>query len=98
MSTVQLERAEEKKLKSALRSVERQEEELLAELEALEKQKAEVEHAMGQPEAYSSGERMRELTRSHETNRSDHDAAMARWETLAAQAEDLKRRLTGLRP
>ena len=97
-TTTQLERAEEKKLKSALRAVERQEVELLAELESLEKEKAEIELAMAHPDAYSNGERMRELTRSHESNQDRHEKAMNRWESLAAQAGDLKSRLAGVRP
>jgi ATP-binding cassette subfamily F protein 3 len=94
----QLERVEEKKLKSAMRAIERQEAEVLAELEALEMQKAGIEHAMAQPDAYANGGRMRELTRDHEESLRRHTAAMSRWEDLAAQAEDLKRRLAGLRP
>jgi ATP-binding cassette subfamily F protein 3 len=94
----QLERTEEKKLKSTMRTVERQEAEVLAELEALETEKAAVEHAMAQPDAYANGGRMRELTRDHEENLRRHAAAMGHWEELAAQAEELKRRLAGLRP
>jgi ATP-binding cassette subfamily F protein 3 len=97
-TTTQLERAEEKKLKSALRSVERQEAELLGELESLEKEKAAIEHAMAQPDAYAKGDRMRELTRGHEANQGQHAKAMARWEDLAAQAGELKSRLAGVRP
>ena len=97
-TTTQLERAEEKKLKSALRTVERQEAELLAELESLEKEKTEIEHAMAQPDAYAKGDRMRELTRSHGANQARHAKAMARWEDLAAQADELKKRLADLRP
>jgi ATP-binding cassette subfamily F protein 3 len=97
-TTTQLERAEEKKLKSALRSVERQEAELLAELESLEKEKAEIEHAMAQPDAYAKGDRMRELTRGHEANQRKHANAMNRWEDLNAQAGGLKSRLAGVRP
>lgn len=94
----QFERAEEKKLKSALRTVERQEAEVLAELEALETEKAGIEHAMAQPDAYSSGDRMRELTRGHDGNQARHMQAMQKWEALAAQAGELKARLAGLRP
>jgi len=94
----QLERAEEKKLKSALRTVERQEAEVLAELEALETEKVAVEHAMAQPDAYANGGRMRELTRDHEENLRRHEAAMGRWEELAVQADELKRLLAALRP
>jgi ATP-binding cassette subfamily F protein 3 len=94
----QLERAEEKKLKSAVRAVERQEAEVLAELEALETEKTAVEHAMAQPDAYANGGRMRELTRDHEENLRSHAAAMSRWEELTAQADELKKRLAGLRP
>jgi ATP-binding cassette, subfamily F, member 3 len=94
----QLERAEEKKLKSALRTIERQEAEVLAELEALETEKAGIEHAMAQPDAYSSGDRMRELTRGHDGNQARHARAMQKWEELAAQAGELKARLAGLRP
>jgi hypothetical protein len=40
---------------------------------------------------------MRELTRSHEANQARHVQAMALWEDLAAQADELKKRLAGLR-
>ncbi len=53
---------------------------------------------MAQPDAYSNGERMRELTRSHEANQRRHAEAMNRWESLAAQAGELKGRLAGVRP
>jgi ATP-binding cassette subfamily F protein 3 len=96
-TATQRERAEEKKLKSTLRSIERQEAEVLAELESLEKEKAGIEHSMAQPDAYANGDRMRELTRSHEANQARHSSAMARWEELAAQAGELKKRLAGLR-
>ena len=96
-TATQLERAEEKKLKSTLRSVERKEADLLVELEAMEREKADIEHSMAQPDAYANGDRMRELTRSHEANQARHVKAMALWEELAAQAGDLKKRLAGLR-
>jgi ATP-binding cassette subfamily F protein 3 len=96
-TATQLERAEEKKLKSTLRSVERKEADLLVELEAMEREKADIEHSMAQPDAYANGDRMRELTRSHEANQARHVKAMALWEELAAQAGELKKRLAGLR-
>jgi ATP-binding cassette subfamily F protein 3 len=96
-TATQLERAEEKKLKSTLRSVERKEADLLVELEAMEREKADIEHSMAQPDAYANGDRMRELTRSHEANQGRHARAMALWEDLAAQADELKKRLAGLR-
>jgi ATP-binding cassette, subfamily F, member 3 len=96
-TATQIERAEEKKLRGTLRSVERQEAEVLGQLEALERQKADIEHSMAQPDAYADGPRMRDLTRGHDENQRLHAEAMRRWEELAAQAEDLKRRLSGLR-
>ncbi len=67
-------------------------------MERLDGEKAAIERDMAQPAAYANGERMRELTRGHEENRRMHDAAMQRWESLASQADDLKKRLAGLRP
>jgi len=96
-TAAQRERREEKRLKSALRTLEREEEVVLAMLEALEGERGEIEGAMARPDAYADGGRMRELSTRHGENQRTHGEAMARWEELAARAGELKARLAGLR-
>jgi ATP-binding cassette subfamily F protein 3 len=96
-TAVQRERLEEKRLKSLLRAVERQEQQLLAQLESLEGSRREIEEEMARPEVYADGDRMRKLRRSHEDAQREHDSAMGRWEELAAEANGLKERIAGLR-
>jgi hypothetical protein len=52
---------------------------------------------MGQPEVYSSGERMRDLRREHEENAAAHAKAMGQWEELDARLNGLKDGLSRLR-
>jgi ATP-binding cassette subfamily F protein 3 len=92
-----LERQEEKRLKSRLRSLEKEEEDVLAALEALETRRFALEAEMAKPESYSDGERMRDLTRSHSGLQGEHAALMARWEELSTLIAEGRERIGGLR-
>jgi ATP-binding cassette subfamily F protein 3 len=92
-----LERQEEKKLKSRLRSLEKEEEEVLAALDGLEARRRELEAEMANPRSYSDGGRMRELTRAHAGIQEEHARLMERWEELSALIAEGKERIEGLR-
>jgi ATP-binding cassette, subfamily F, member 3 len=96
-SAVQRERQEDKKLKSELRSLEKEEAALVEELERLEALRRSLEDDMARPEVYANGERMRDLRRRHTETHDLHAAAMARWEELDARLGELKGTISGLR-
>jgi ATP-binding cassette subfamily F protein 3 len=96
-SATQLERQEEKKFKSELRALEKEEGLLMQELEQLETNRKAIEESMTLPEAYSNGARMRELRKWHDDNAGEHARAIARWEQVDARIGELKERLAALR-
>jgi len=79
-------RAEDKRLKSELRSLEREEARLLQLLEELESRRRSIEASMADPEVYSRGERMKELASEHAENERQHGEAMRQWEEVDARA------------
>ena len=93
----QRERQEEKRMKSELRGLEKEEGQLMAALEALEAERREIEGSMAKPEVYADGQRMRELGKRHEANAERHAQAMARWEQVDLLIAELKAGLAGLR-
>jgi ATP-binding cassette subfamily F protein 3 len=93
----QRERQEEKRMKSELRALEKEEGALMIALEEMESRRRQIEESMAQPEVYSSGERMRELRREHEENAEAHAKAMAQWEGLDMRLNGLKEGLSRLR-
>jgi ATP-binding cassette subfamily F protein 3 len=95
-SATQVQRLEDKKIKSELRALEREEGEVMQVIEGLENRRKDIEHSMAQPEVYANGERMRELVRQHEENLAEHQRASERWEELDAKMAALKERT--LRP
>ncbi|MGA2641842.1 MAG: ATP-binding cassette domain-containing protein, partial [Spirochaetia bacterium] len=62
-TAVQQERIEEKRLKSEIRALEKEESLLMQRLESLEKERHGIEESMALPEVYANGEQMRELGR-----------------------------------
>jgi hypothetical protein len=84
-------------MKSALRALEREEEEILAALDELETARRETENTMALPEVNSDGQRMRELGKAHEENVRKHEEEARRWEEVAGRISELKGRLAGLR-
>jgi ATP-binding cassette subfamily F protein 3 len=93
----QRERQEEKRMKSELRALEKEEGALMIALEEIEGRRRQIEESMAQPEVYSSGERMRELRREHEENAEAHAKAMTQWEGLDMRLNGLKEGLSRLR-
>jgi ATP-binding cassette, subfamily F, member 3 len=93
----QRERQEEKRMKSELRALEKEEAALMVMLEEMEGRRRQIEESMALPEVYSSGERMRDLRRAHEENAGAHAKAMAQWEELDARLNGLKDGLARLR-
>jgi ATP-binding cassette subfamily F protein 3 len=89
-SVTQRARLEDKRLKSALRSLEREEEQLMARIEKLEEERRSIEQTMALPEAYSDGERMRQLDRDLKANAQEHQRLTARWEEVASEIAQRK--------
>ena len=86
-------RAEDKRLKSELRTLEKEEALLLQRLEELENERRQTEESMGRPEIYADGERMKELRRRHGANQREHAEAMQRWEQVDGGARLARERL-----
>ena len=96
-TATQREREEEKKLKSELRSLEKQENELMRQVEGLEAARKAIEESMAQPAIYANGDRMRDLRRQHAENHLRHETAMTAWEEMDARMRVVRDRLGGLR-
>jgi ATP-binding cassette, subfamily F, member 3 len=96
-SATQLERQEEKKFKSEMRALEKEEGLLMEELEKLETARKAIEASMALPEVYSNGARMRELRTRHGENAGEHARVITRWEQVDARLGNLKERLAALR-
>jgi ATP-binding cassette subfamily F protein 3 len=96
-TATQAQRSEEKKMKSELRALEREEMEILARLDSLESVRKETEDAMARPEVYADGNRMRELGRAHQENARMHQEENVRWEETAARIAELKARIAALK-
>jgi ATP-binding cassette subfamily F protein 3 len=77
-----------KQKQTLIRRLERQEEEILAELEALEAEKAALEAELGKPEVYSSGEKTRAIKAALDAATAAAEGKSREWE---AKAEELKR-------
>ena len=86
-------RAEDKRLKSELRTLEKEEALLLQRLEKLENERLQIEESMALPEIYADGERMKELRRRHGENQREHAEAMHRWEQVDGSARQARERL-----
>ena len=89
---------EEKRLKSELRALEKEEEALLLQLETLETERLGIESSMSLPEVYANGERMKELRRQHGENHRQHSAAMEQWERVEGKSRETRERMLALRP
>ena len=94
VSATQRDRQEEKRLKSELRGLEKEEAELLEALDGLDAARRQIEESMASPETYSDGERMKAARRGHDENAARHADCMARWETVDARLRELKDRIS----
>jgi ATP-binding cassette subfamily F protein 3 len=96
-TAVQVERIEEKRLKSELRALEKEESLLMQRLEELEAERYRIEESMARPEVYANGERMRELGRQHEENHGQHAAAMEQWAKVEGKFREAREKIATLR-
>ena len=88
---------EEKRLKSELRALEKEEAALMQRLEALEEERHEIEGSMARPEVYANGDRMKELRRQHQENHGQHAAAMEQWEKVEERFREAREKIANLR-
>ena len=96
-TVTQVQRLEDKRLKSELRALEKEEEAILARLDSLEAARKEAEDEMARPEVYADGKRMRELGKAHEENGRLHQDESKRWEEVVSRVSELKAQMAGLR-
>jgi len=82
-------RREEKELKRQARRLAREEEEVLARLEELHLQAAELEWAMSREEVYRDGKAMRKVKQELAENRRQEELLQQRWESLEAEQQAL---------
>jgi ATP-binding cassette subfamily F protein 3 len=96
-TAVQRERNEEKRLKSEIRSLEKEESLLMQHVETLESERHAIEESMARPEVYANGERMRGLRRDHDENHRRHAEAMVQWEQLDGRTRQAREKMANLR-
>jgi ATP-binding cassette subfamily F protein 3 len=82
-------RRQEKQLKSSLRRLVREEEEIVTRLETLHAQAAELEERMARREVYRDGELMREAKLKLEETRAQEELLQGRWERLVSEQQAL---------
>lgn len=87
-------REEQKRLKAELRRLEREEDQLMDRLEELELERQRLEHALGNPENYTSGEKMRELRGLIEENAAEQNRVSGRWESIEPELSRLRTELS----
>ncbi len=80
-------REEDKKRKVERNRLKKREEEILARLEAIDRERAETAHSMGLPENYSEGSRMKSLQASSDALGEESARLSAEWETIASELE-----------
>ncbi len=84
-ATSRLTREEDKARKARLRKLQKREEEILARLETLGKQKEAGQAQMGLPANYSDGAKMRRLQASLDELEREAEALNAEWEKVAEE-------------
>ena len=80
-------REEDKKRKVERNRLKKREEEILARLEAIDTERSEAARAMGLPENYSDGARMKALQASSDALEAESARLSAEWETTASELE-----------
>jgi ATP-binding cassette subfamily F protein 3 len=83
-------RALSKRRQTLIRRLERREGEILAEMEALEAEKAALETELARPGVYSSGEKAREVKRSLDKVTAEVEGKTREWEAAAEELERTK--------
>jgi len=82
-------RLKSKQMKSALRKLTREEEEVMAGLEELQQEAAMLEDTMSYEEAYRDGDKMREIKQRLEQNRRLQQESLRRWEIIDRELKEL---------
>ncbi len=74
---------EEKRRKSAIRKLRREEEDLLDAIEQNEQRQKELQEEVARPEVYVDGEKVRDIMESLSAIQTQHNALLARWDALS---------------
>ncbi len=82
-------RLERKALKAELTRLEREEADLLAEIETLEQRQSELHRKLAEPDVYSDGERVRPLTTELSSTESILEQQLARWQELDTRRSEI---------
>ena len=80
-------RVMDKQRQALVRRLQRQEEELLGALAALESEKNRLEAELARPDVYANGEKAREVKRKIDENAAASDEKTREWEAVAAELE-----------
>lgn len=86
---------EEKRLKSALRKLRREEEQIMQSIEALEANEVDIQHELARPEVYVDGERVKQLTAEIDEAKRRHSALARRWEEVLNEIAEIEPDLPG---
>ncbi len=78
---------DEKRRKSQLRKLRREEEEIMVSLEALEAEETAMQHELSRPDVYVDGEQVRRISSLMAATKSRHASLTSRWEELSHQIE-----------
>ena len=81
--------ARQKALRGEVRRLQRREHEVLEEMERLEHEHGEIQHAMSLEENYTDPERIRDLQDRLQRNEADQHRAGAEWESLVTRLQEL---------
>ena len=87
--------ATQKQQKSRARKLEKQEGEILAEIDRLEAEHESVQQELASPEVYADGEKVKTLTARLEDIDRNRDELTERWEKLAGERELIEEELGG---
>jgi ATP-binding cassette subfamily F protein 3 len=82
-------REQSKAQQRELRRLEREEQELLAEVEQLEEEGSRLEHLLAQEDVYRDGQRVRDIKEQLERISSRRERLMSRWETVDKQQKEV---------
>ena len=85
-------RENEKRLKSHQKKLQKEERQVLEQLEVLEKSKGELMESMKDKQIYLNGYRMREIKKQLENNDSEQKALTTRWESITRELNRISER------
>jgi ATP-binding cassette subfamily F protein 3 len=94
-SAVKAQREEQKQLKAQLRRMEKQEETILLELEAIEAKRKALNDQLGQPEVYTDGAATKRLQLELAAVEAKEAKLQGQWEAVCQEIEELRPRAEG---